>query len=111
MYSRSENGECVIICLYVDDMLIFGTCNNIVFKTKLFLGTKFEMKDMGEASIILGDKIIRKRDSILLSQEKYTEILLKKFGYYDFKLMNTPYNANSKLKKNKGESISQTQYT
>ena len=24
----------VIICLYVDDMLIFGICNDIVFKTK-----------------------------------------------------------------------------
>ena len=91
-------------------MLIFGTCNDIVFKTKLFLGSKFEMKDMGEASVILGVKIIRKGDSILLSQGKYTEKLLKKFGYYDFKSMSTPYDANSKLKKNRGESISQTQY-
>jgi len=68
------------------------------------------MKDMGEASVILGVKIIRKGDSILLSQEKYTEKLLKKFGHYDFKSVNTPYNANSKLKKNRGEYISQTQY-
>ena len=41
----------------------------IVFKTKLFLGSKFEMKDMGEASVILGVKIIRNGDSISLSQE------------------------------------------
>ena len=64
MCSRYENGECVIICLYVNDMLIFGTCNDIVFKTKLFLGSKFEMKGMGETSMILGVKIIRKGDSI-----------------------------------------------
>jgi len=69
VYSRSENGEYIIICLYVDDMLIFGTCNDIVFKTKIFLGSKFEMKDMGEASVILGVKIIRNGDSISLSQE------------------------------------------
>ena len=111
VYSRFENGESIIICLYVDDMLIFGTCNDIVFKTKLFLGSMFEMKDMGEASVIQGVKIIRKGDSILLSQEKYTEKLLKKFGYYDFKSVSTLYNdANSKLEKNKRESISQTQY-
>ena len=91
-------------------MLIFGTCNDIIFKTKLFLGSKFQMKDMGETSMILGVKIIRKGDSILLCQEKYTEKLLKKFGYYDFKSVSTPYDANSKLKKNRGESISQTQY-
>ena len=96
MYSRSENCECVIISLYVDDMLIFGTCEDIVFKTKLFLGSKFEMKDMGETSVILGVKIIRKRDRILLSQKQYTEKLLKKFGYYDFKSVSTPYDVNSK---------------
>jgi len=88
-------------------MLIFGTCNDIVLKTKLFLESKFEMKDMGEASVILEIKIIRKGDSILLSQEKYTEKLLKKFGYSDFKLVSTPYDANSKLKKNIGKYISQ----
>jgi len=43
------------------------------------------MKDIGEVSIILGVKVIMKGDSILLSQEQYTEKLLRKFGYYDFK--------------------------
>ena len=65
---------------------------------------------MSEASVILGVKIIRKGDSTLLFQEKYTEKLLKKVGYYDFKSIRTPYDANSKLKKNKRESISQIQY-
>jgi len=57
------------------------------------------MKDMCEASVILGVKVIRKGDSILLSQEQYTEKLLKKFGYYYFKSVSTPYDANSKLMK------------
>jgi len=47
-------------------------------------------------------------DSVLLSQERYTKKLLKKFGYYYFKLVITSYDAKSKLKKNKGQSISQT---
>jgi len=65
------------------------------------------MKDMGEANVILDVRIIRKGDSILLSQELYIEKLLRKFGYYDFKLVSTPYDANSKLVKNIGESVSQ----
>jgi len=56
-YTKFENGDYVIICLYVDDMLIFGTCIDIVSKTKLFLESKFEMKNMGEASVILGVKV------------------------------------------------------
>jgi len=46
-------------------MLIFGTCIDIVSKTKLFLKSKLKMKDMGEASLILGVQVIRKGDSIL----------------------------------------------
>ena len=57
------------------------------------------MKDMGEASVILGVKIIRKGGSILLSQEHYVEKLLRKYKYY---AVNTLYDANSQLKKNIG---------
>jgi len=70
-----------IICLHVDDMLIFGTCIDIVSKTKLFLKSKFEMKDMGEASVILGVKAIRKGDSILLSQD-ILNILVRIIGMH-----------------------------
>ncbi|GJX44200.1 zinc finger, CCHC-type containing protein [Tanacetum coccineum] len=41
-----ESGKGVIICLYVDDMLIFGTDQNQVDKTKELLSSNFSMKDM-----------------------------------------------------------------
>ena len=47
----------VVIYLYVDDMLIFGTSLEIVCETKKFLGSKFVMKDLGETEVILGIKI------------------------------------------------------
>ena len=78
----------------------------IVFKTKFFLISKFDIKDMGEASVILGVKIIMKGDNILLFQEHYVKKLLRKYKYYDFKSVSTPYDANSQLKK----PIVQTQY-
>jgi len=36
VYSEFEHGKGVIICLYVDDMLIFGTDLEEVEKTKVF---------------------------------------------------------------------------
>ncbi|GJW47406.1 zinc finger, CCHC-type containing protein [Tanacetum coccineum] len=42
-----------IICLYVDDMLIFGTDQVYVDLTKDFLSSRFSMKDIGEADVIL----------------------------------------------------------
>jgi hypothetical protein len=42
-------GEGVILCLYVDDILILGTSLDVIKKTKDFLSNDFEMKDLGEA--------------------------------------------------------------
>ena len=67
---------CHYMFICVEYMLIFATWKDIVFKTKLFLGSKFEMRDMGETSVILGVKVIRKGYSILISQEQYIEKLL-----------------------------------
>ena len=49
IYSKVENNSCIIICLYVDDMLIFRTNLQVVIDTKSFLRWKFDMKDIGEA--------------------------------------------------------------
>ena len=69
----------VIVCIYVDDMLIIGSANEIIIATKKILTSKFEMKDMSIAYVILGIKIFRTRDGIVLSQKHYIEPLLNKF--------------------------------
>ncbi|GJS98087.1 zinc finger, CCHC-type containing protein [Tanacetum coccineum] len=56
-----ESSKRVIICLYDDDMLIFGTDQNQVDKTKEFLSSNFSMNDMGEADVILGIRIQREK--------------------------------------------------
>ena len=80
VYSKFEHGKGVIICLYVDDMLIFGTDLEEIEKIKCFLSSKFSMKDMGEVDVILGIKIIRNNDGIHLSQSHYIEKVLGRFN-------------------------------
>nr|GEY47695.1 zinc finger, CCHC-type [Tanacetum cinerariifolium] len=54
VYRKSdESSKGVIICLYVDYMLIFGTDQVQVDLTKEFLSLRFSMKDMREADVIL----------------------------------------------------------
>nr|GEW11988.1 zinc finger, CCHC-type [Tanacetum cinerariifolium] len=48
-----ESGKGVIICLYVDDMLIFSTDKVQVDLAKEFLSSRFSMKDIGEVDGIL----------------------------------------------------------
>ena len=67
IYNKYEDNTCVVVCLYVDDMLIFGTSPEVVCKTMKFLGSKFDMKDLGEAEMILGIKITRRPNRLKLS--------------------------------------------
>ena len=47
------------MCLYVDDTLIVGSDDKMIASTKNILNSRFYMKDMGLAYVILGIKIIR----------------------------------------------------
>ena len=46
----------VIVCLYVYNMLIVGSDDKIITSTKNMLNSRFDMKDMGLADVILGIK-------------------------------------------------------
>ncbi|CAM8893273.1 unnamed protein product [Rhodiola kirilowii] len=112
IYSKFDNsGNGVIICLYVDDMLIFGTDKKQVDLTKDFLSSSFSMKDMGEADVILGIRIKRENKSIALSQSHYVEKVLKKFNYLNCSPVSTPMDPSVKLLPNTGEPVSQLEYS
>ena len=66
IYSKYTSGKAVIICLYVDDMLIFGTNSKQVNKTKVAIMQVWN-KDIGEANVILGIRINREQGQSLLS--------------------------------------------
>ncbi|KAH9768293.1 Integrase catalytic domain-containing protein [Citrus sinensis] len=53
IYFKFTNDFGVIICLYVDDLLIFGTNMQGVDDTKKYLTSQFKMKDLGEVDTIL----------------------------------------------------------
>ena len=76
VYKKFSSDSGVIICLYVDDMLILGTDMDVVKSTKDLLSSNFDMKDLGEADVILGIKIIRNSEGITLSQSHYVEKVL-----------------------------------
>ena len=59
VYYRFGGGNGVILCLYVDDILIFGNNIEVIKEVKNFLSNTFEMKDMGEADVILNIKLLR----------------------------------------------------
>ncbi|GJW27757.1 zinc finger, CCHC-type containing protein [Tanacetum coccineum] len=74
VYSKfDETGKGVIICLYVDNMMIFDTDHVQVDLRKEFLSLRFSMKDMREADVILGIMIKHESNGIEISQSHYIE--------------------------------------
>ena len=57
IYSKFTENYGVIICLYVDDMLIIGTNMDGVQDTKKYLSSQFKMKDLNKVDTILGIKV------------------------------------------------------
>ena len=47
VYIKNTDKGYVIVCLYVDDMLIIGSNNDMIKTTKKMLNKHFDMKDMG----------------------------------------------------------------
>nr|GEZ07339.1 zinc finger, CCHC-type [Tanacetum cinerariifolium] len=112
VYSKFDNsGKRVIICLYVDDTLIFDTGQNQVDETKKFLSLRFSMKYVGEADVILGIKIKRENMGIVITQSHYIEKILKNFNREDCSPVSTPMDPVEKLKQNTGKHIDQLEYS
>jgi hypothetical protein len=66
VYYRHGGVHFVILCLYVDDILIFGTNMDIINEVKSFLSKSFDIKDLGEADVILNIKLIKEESGITL---------------------------------------------
>ena len=62
------------MCLYVDDILIFGSSLKVIEEVKGFLSKSVEMKDLGKADVILNIKLLREGDGgVTLLQTHYVE--------------------------------------
>jgi hypothetical protein len=104
--------EGVILCLYVDDILILGPSLDVLKETKDFMSNNFEMKDLGEAGVILNIKLLREDNGgITLVQSHYVEKVLSRFGYSECEPAPTPYDPSKLLKKNRRISRDQLRYS
>ena len=77
--------------LYVNDILLANKNIGILHETKRFLSNNFEMKDLGNASFVLGIQIYRdySRGILGLSQKTYIDKVLSRFGMKDCVLGDT----------------------
>ena len=90
----------------MDDILIFGADLEQVKVIKTLFSSKFDMKDMGETDAILGTRISRDKNNIMLSQLQYVEKILNKFNESDCVPVSMPLDHKISYVKNEGNPIS-----
>ncbi|KAL9274273.1 Retrovirus-related Pol polyprotein from transposon TNT 1-94-like protein [Drosera capensis] len=102
VYHKFSGSKFIFLVLYVDDILLATNDMCILHETKKFLSSNFEMKDLGEASFVLGIQIHRERSRGILglSQKSYIDKVLERFGMQNSKPGNTPVAKGDKFSLN-----------
>ena len=87
VYKKISGSEINFVVHYVDDILLTGNDVGMLSSVKAWLLKNFSMKDLGEATYILGIRIYRDRSKKLLrlSQSMYIDTIVKRFGMQDSK--------------------------
>lgn len=99
IYLKVSGSKYIFLILYVDDILLASNCLGLLHDTKQLLSRHFDMKDLGEASLVLGIEVHwdRSRNLLGLSQKAYIERILKRFNMQDCKPWKAPITKGDKL--------------
>ena len=103
LYVRENESGIVVICIYVDDLIVGGDNVATIEHVKTLLKQEFDMKDLGELRYFLGIEIIRTEEGIWLSQRQYALDMLSKYGMADCKPISMPLDQNLKLQADEGQ--------
>ncbi|KAL0451478.1 UNVERIFIED_CONTAM: Retrovirus-related Pol polyprotein from transposon TNT 1-94 [Sesamum latifolium] len=109
IYKKISGNSVAYLVLYVDDILLIRNDVKVLVDIKAWLSTQFSIKDMGEASYILGIKIYRDRSRRMsgLTQSSYFEKVLKRFKMKNTKRGYLPMRHGVKLSKKQSPKIDQ----
>ncbi|PNY08922.1 putative copia-type protein [Trifolium pratense] len=66
----SKGSGSLIVCLYVDDILITGSDSREIEKFKLTINKEFEMTDLGELSYFLGMEFVKTKKGMIMHNRK-----------------------------------------
>ena len=82
VYKRHQHKVVIFLILYANDILLIGNDVGVMSSVKIWLSSQFDMKDLGEASYILGIKLWQdqKNRMLDLSQVGYIDKILARFS-------------------------------
>ena len=90
LYVQKDEHGTVIICIYIDYLIVGGDNEANIEHIKTLLKQEFDIKDLGELRFFLGIEIVRTKEGIWLSQRQYSLDMISKYGMADCKPISMP---------------------
>nr|GEW43265.1 hypothetical protein [Tanacetum cinerariifolium] len=99
LFIKRFKDDIVLVQVYVDDIIFGFTRKEMCTEFEKMMHKKFQMSSMGELTFFLGRQVTQKDDGIFISQDKYVDEILKKFGFLTVKTTSTPMETSKPLLK------------
>jgi hypothetical protein len=111
LFTKTIAKDLFICQIYVDDIIFGSTNKSTCEEFSRIMIHEFEMSMMGELKYFLGFQIKQLQEGTFISQTKYTQDILKKFGMKNAKPIKTPMGTNGHLNLDTGvKSVDQKVY-
>ncbi|GKA81955.1 putative ribonuclease H-like domain-containing protein, partial [Tanacetum coccineum] len=99
MFIKRVKSDILLIQVYVDDIIFRSTKKELCTEFEKLMHKKFKMSSIGELTFFLRLQVTQKDDGIFISQDKYMDDILKKFGFSTVKTASTPMETSKPLMK------------
>lgn len=96
VFYESHGRDLLIMVTYVDDILMISANNSLIAKLKIYLSA--ELKSLGRVSFCLGVEFRQEENCICMSQKRYIQEILGRFGMLETNPVSTPLDPNQKLR-------------
>jgi hypothetical protein len=97
LFTKTIANDLFVRQIYVDDIIFGSTNKSTCEEFSRILIQKFEMSMMGELKYFLGFQVKQLQEGTFISQTKYIQDILTKFGMKDAKPIKTPMGTNGHL--------------
>ena len=100
VYIRRDGKDVVILTVWVDDILLFGTSEKLLDEIVSDISQIWEVTILGEPAKIVGIEITQTEDSIKIAEKLYIKSILEREGLSEINSVSTPLDTNIKLEPN-----------
>ena len=97
LFIYRKGNDMAYILLYVDDIILTASSDDLRKSIMKLLASEFAMKDLGPLNYFLGITVTRHADGLFLCQQKYAEEIIDRAGMTSCKPAPTPVDTKAKL--------------